>query len=100
MHDDVVGFDAKALSGVSPAEGALVVGASHGHLQKNTVSLAGGTDDVAFVMHTGPFVDSAMPPLAVKANDSRGISSGRVSVHLNNKLKLRILVSVVNHLSR
>ena len=50
-HDDVVGLDLEALAAVGAAEGAFVVGAAHGDLQQYGVGLAGGPDDVAFVVH-------------------------------------------------
>jgi hypothetical protein len=51
LHDDVVRFDPEPLAPIGAAKGAFVVRTAHRHLQQNRVGLAGGPDDITFVMH-------------------------------------------------
>ena len=51
FHNDRIRLNAEAFPGVGAAKRAFVSRASHGDLEQDTVRLAGGPDDIPFIVH-------------------------------------------------
>ena len=71
-------FKAKWLTFISAAKGTTVMRASHGHLQDNTVRLAGRPNDGTLIIHSGR---DAQSTLSIPCLAGNGQTKEKLDLH-------------------